>query len=186
MWPTMSASRVPGAIVTHLCDLRFTFGVVGGLDFELVEFTFDEALSEPFRLELELASADASIDFARILDQPALLTIWRDDAPLRYIHGVVSRFEQGTTGFRRTRYRATVEPQLARAGLCSDWRIFQHVSVPEILQSVLKEHGILDYEQTITHEHLTREYCVQAGDTDLHFVERLAREAVGCCSLKRR
>jgi len=169
-------SRPGGAIVTHLCDLRFTFGVVGGLEFELVEFTFDEALSEPFRLELELASADASIDFARILDQPALLTIWRDDAPLRYIHGVVSRFEQGTTGFRRTRYRATVEPQLARAGLCSDWRIFQHLSVPEILQSVLKEHGILDYEQTITHEHLTREYCVQAGDTDLHFVERLARE----------
>ena len=162
--------------MTHQCDLCFSFGVVGGLDFELIEFTLDEALSEPFRLDLELASDDASIDFARILDQPALLTIWRDDTPVRYVHGVVSRFEQGTTGFRRTRYRATVEPRLARAGLCSDWRIFQQLSVPEILQFVLKEHGILDYEQTITHEHLAREYCVQAGDTDLHFLERLARE----------
>jgi type VI secretion system secreted protein VgrG len=92
------------------------------------------------------------VDFGQVLDQAALLTIWYQEAPVRYVHGVVSRFEQGTTGFRRTRYRATVEPLLARAGLCSDWRIFQHLSVPEILQAVLKEHGVLDYEQTVTHE----------------------------------
>ncbi|MFF7399094.1 type VI secretion system Vgr family protein [Achromobacter sp. NPDC008082] len=157
-------------------DLRFSFNIVGGMAFELVEFTLDEGLSEPFVLNLELASDDSSIDFGLVLDQPALLTLWHGDTAVRYVHGVVSRFEQGTTGFRRTRYRATVEPMLARAGLCSDWRIFQQLSVPEILQTVLKTHGIIDYEQTITNEHLPREYCVQAGDTDLHFLERLARE----------
>ncbi|RQS55176.1 type VI secretion system tip protein VgrG, partial [Burkholderia sp. Bp8963] len=80
------------------------------------------------------------------------------------------------TGFRRTRYRAVVEPELARLKLCSDWRVFQTQSVPEILQSVLKRHGILGYEQIVTDTHLTREYCVQAGDTDYDFLERIARE----------
>lgn len=169
-------THLVGGNVSQKHSFRFSFGIVGGMEFEVVEFTLDEGLSEPFRLELELASHDASVDFGRVLDQPALLTIWHHDAPVRYVHGVISRFEQGTTGFRRTRYRATVEPLLARAGLCSDWRIFQQLSVPEILQAVLKEHGILDYEQTVTHAHLPREYCVQAGDTDLYFMERLARE----------
>ena len=111
-----------------------------------------------------------------MLDQPAQLTIWRADQPVRYVHGVVSDFEQGDTGFRRTRYRAVVEPKLARTGLCADWRIFQRQSVPDILSAVLKEHGITDYEQLVTETHLPREYCVQAGDSDLHFLARLAAE----------
>ncbi|NBF13598.1 contractile injection system protein, VgrG/Pvc8 family, partial [Pseudomonas sp. Fl4BN1] len=83
---------------------------------------------------------------------------------------------QGTTGFRRTRYRMLVEPQLARLGLSSNWRIFQQQSVPEILKSVLDEHGILDYQTYINTEHQPREYCVQAADTDLYLFERLSIE----------
>ncbi|WP_321847135.1 contractile injection system protein, VgrG/Pvc8 family, partial [Burkholderia cepacia] len=83
-----------------------------------------------FTLSVDLASTDPSIDFAAVLDQPAQLTIWRAGQPVRYVHGLVSDFEQGGTGFRRTRYRAVVEPRLARAGLCADWRIFQRQSVP--------------------------------------------------------
>ncbi|MGO4332960.1 contractile injection system protein, VgrG/Pvc8 family [Cupriavidus sp. M-11] len=67
---------------------------------------------------------------------------------MRHVHGLVSSFEQGDTGFRRTRYRAVVEPALARLRLSSDWRIFQTLSVAEILQNVLKAHGLAArYEQ---------------------------------------
>ncbi|WP_348529774.1 contractile injection system protein, VgrG/Pvc8 family [Pseudomonas sp. BN417] len=52
---------------------------------------------------------------------------------MRFVHGTVSAFVQGDTGFRRTRYRAIVEPRLARLQLASDWRIFQTLSVPDIL-----------------------------------------------------
>ncbi|WP_353080587.1 type VI secretion system Vgr family protein [Stenotrophomonas sepilia] len=90
--------------------------------------------------------------------------------------GLVCVFEQGDTGFRRTRYRAVVEPPLARLALGSDWRIFQQRSVPQILQALLAEHGIEHYAQNLTEEHLPREYCVQAGDTDLDFLLRLAAE----------
>ncbi|MBV4460113.1 type VI secretion system tip protein VgrG [Pseudomonas sp. COR58] len=158
-------------------DLRFTFSVLSGqLEFEVVEFTLEEALCEPFCLTVELASYNSAIDFGQVLDHPALLTIWQGATPVRYVHGLVSSFTQGKTGFRRTRYRAVIEPQLARLALNSDWRIYQQKTVPEILKSVLTEHGIMNHEQNINVEHLPREYCVQAGDTDLYFFDRLSAE----------
>ena len=105
-------------------DLRFTFAI-GEEPFEVVEFSLQEGLSEPFVLQAELASANPAIDFGAVLDRAALLTIWHGDMPVRYVHGAVSSFVQGETGFRRTRYSAVVEPRLARLALSSDWRIFQ-------------------------------------------------------------
>ena len=161
----------------RLSDVRFTFAPAAeGVDFDVIEFWLDEALSQTFLLRVELSSFDAAVDFGALLDRPAVFAIWRGDVPVRYVHGIVTGFEQGDTGFRRTRYRAVVEPALARTDLCSDWRIFQQQSVPQILEQVIKSHGITDYEQVTTNPHVPREYCVQAGDTDLQFLARLAAE----------
>ncbi|KML15399.1 type VI secretion system Vgr family protein, partial [Burkholderia cepacia] len=157
-------------------DLRFTF-TAGIESFEVVEFTLHEGLSETFLLQVELASTNPAIDFGEVLDRNALLTIWQGGQPVRYVHGAISSFVQRDTGFRRTRYSAVVEPRLARLKLSSDWRVFQTLSVPEIATAVLKAHNqTLDYEQRVTAEHLAREYCVQAGDTDYDFIERILRE----------
>jgi type VI secretion system secreted protein VgrG len=157
-------------------DLRFTFEPESGLPFDVMEFDFDEALSETFSLRLELSSSDPAVDFGKVLDQPALFTLWRGETPVRYIHGLVSSFEQGETGFRRTRYHAVVEPMLARAGLRSNWRIHRQKSVPQILQTLMGEQGITDYEQVMFLQHLPREYCVQPGETTLEHIFRLSAE----------
>ncbi|MDE1143187.1 MAG: type VI secretion system tip protein TssI/VgrG [Paraburkholderia tropica] len=157
-------------------DLRFAFEVVNGPHFGVVEFEHEEALSECFTLSIDLYSTDPAVDFGRVLDQPALLTIWRGDEPVRYVHGIVHAFVQGETGFRRTRYSATVRPDLTRADLYSDWRIHQQVSIPQLLDSRIKELGITNCEQRMYGEHLTREYCVQSGETTLHFLDRIAAE----------
>ncbi len=100
-------------------DLRFTFAV-GDEPFEVVEFTRREGLSETFVLQVELTSAHAATDFGQMLDHNGLFTIWQGEQPVRYVHGTVSSFEQGGTGFRRTRYSAVVEPGLACLKLSSD------------------------------------------------------------------
>ncbi|HCE7029500.1 TPA: type VI secretion system Vgr family protein [Pseudomonas aeruginosa] len=157
-------------------DLHFTF-TAGPDAFEVVEFHLTEGLSETFHLEVDLSCANPAIDFGQVLDRPALLTLWQGGQPVRYVHGSVTSFQQGNTGFRRTRYRAIVEPRLARLQLASDWRIFQTLAVPDIAKVLLKKHAItLDYEQKVTNPHAPREYCVQAGDTDYRFVERIMRE----------
>ncbi|GLO53823.1 hypothetical protein PPUN110474_52240 [Pseudomonas putida] len=158
-------------------DLRFTFQPLAGqIDFEVVSFELDEVISSPFQLKLELISFEDEVDFGQLLDKPVLFTIWRGERPLRYVHGLVSSFSQGETGFYRTRYRALVEPVLARAGLRSNWRIFQQKTVPQILELMLKRQGIARFEIKSMGEHQVREFCVQAGETDLDFIARLAGE----------
>ncbi|MCO7568323.1 type VI secretion system tip protein VgrG, partial [Pseudomonas sp. S 311-6] len=158
-------------------DLRYSFQpLVGNALFEVVSFKLHEALSTPFTLHLELVSFDDDVAFGELLDKPVLFTLWRGERPLRYVHGLVSSFSQGESGFHRTYYHALVEPQLARASLRSNWRIFQHKSVPQILELMLKRQGITQFELGTSFEHQVREFCVQAGETDLEFITRLAAE----------
>ncbi|OYU07522.1 MAG: type VI secretion protein VgrG [Pseudomonas sp. PGPPP1] len=157
-------------------DLRYTFEPLKGDAFDVVSFKFEEGLSQPFKLELELASHNAAIDFNRVLDLAALFTIWRGETPVRYVHGLVSLFTQGDTGFRRTRYSVVLEPTLKRFELRSNWRIFQGKNVPDIILDVLKEQRLTDVKTYLCFDHQPREYCVQAGETDLDFIARLAAE----------
>ncbi|MCT8166894.1 MULTISPECIES: type VI secretion system Vgr family protein [unclassified Pseudomonas] len=158
-------------------DLRFTFHpLVGKTQFEVVSFSLTEAVSTPFKLILELISFEKDVDFSHLLDKPVLFTLWRADRPVRHVHGLVSSFTQGETGFYRTRYHAVIEPQLARAALRSNWRIFQQKTVPQILEIMLKRQGILHHELFSSFDHHVREFCVQAGETDLAFFARLAAE----------
>ena len=164
--------------MSNFNDVRFTFSTPAdvAIPFDVMSFELTEGVSELYRLEVELVSSADNADFATLLDQPAVLSIWQQDEAVRHVHGLISSFEQGTTGHRRTRYRAVVEPQLARAGLQSDWRIFQHRPVPQLLEELFRERlwGMLT--QYVTNPHQNREYCVQAGDLDLDFFWRLSAE----------
>ncbi|MEH6672742.1 type VI secretion system tip protein TssI/VgrG, partial [Halopseudomonas sp.] len=57
-------------------------------------------------------------------------------------------------------------------------RIFQHLSVPEIISRVLADHGIQAdaYRFQLNSEYPQRVYCTQYDETDLHFIQRLCEE----------
>ncbi len=158
-------------------DLRYSFQpLVGDAELQVVSFELREGISTPFKLELKLVSFENDIDFGHLLDKPVLFTIWEGERPVRYVHGLVSTFSQAESGFYRTYYDALVEPQLARANLRSNWRIFQHKTVPQILELMLEGQGIKQYKFGTGFDHQAREFCVQAGETDLDFFARLAAE----------
>jgi type VI secretion system secreted protein VgrG len=158
-------------------DLRFTFHPAHGPALDVVRFTLTEGLSRPFQLALELSSPQPDLDFGVLLDQPALFCLWQGAQAVRHVHGVVSAITQGQTGFRRTRYRVVVEPQLARAGLRSDWRLYPQQTIPQIIQAVLQRSGLTDVESILTKTHDVRPSVMQPGETDLDFVQRLAAES---------
>jgi len=165
-------------------ELRFTFepacnatdDATEHIDFDVVEFQLTESLNSPFILEIDLQSHDAEIDFGKLLDQGATFTIWQGNTPIRRVHGLVSHFAQRDSGFRRTRYHAVIEPSLAREDLNSDWRIFQQKSIPEILSEVFKAGKLVNFEIRQERTHLQREYCVQADETTLQFIQRQIAE----------
>ncbi|PQQ27190.1 type VI secretion system tip protein VgrG [Photorhabdus luminescens] len=150
-----------------------TVGSLPEKTFAVVEFTLDEALSELFCLEAILTSADPDINFADVLDNFATLTVYRDGKPERSITGIVTQFEQSRTGRHRSHYSLTVQPALWRAGLRVNSRIFQHQSVTEIIDILLKENGVRNFYCQLRYEHPEREFCVQYDESDLAFLHRL-------------
>lgn len=97
-------------------DLKFTCRWQGNLAFDVVESSeLEEALCEPFRLNLKLASDKNAIDFKQVLDcsapSPSGAGGRRPSGPLRPWH--VATSPRAALAFRRTRYELLLEPQLA-------------------------------------------------------------------------
>ncbi len=146
-------------------------------DLQVLEFSGREAISQPYRFELELVSEHPDIDLESLLQQSAFLAFAGSGAG---IHGDIYHAAQGESGKRLTRYRLLLVPRLAYLTHRTNQRIFQHLSVPQIIARVLEEHGILagdshrfDLGPVIYPE---RDYCVQYDETDLHFIQRLCEE----------
>ncbi|MFG0382902.1 type VI secretion system tip protein VgrG [Pseudomonas sp. zbq_18] len=145
-------------------------------DLQVLEFTGHEALSQPFVFELTLVSERPDLDLDALLGQPAFLSL---DAQGNGIHALVHSAAQGDSGQRLTRYHLTLRPQLAWLGHRTNQRIFQHLTVPQIVAQVLSEHGILDgsgQRFQLGAVYPERDYCVQYDETDLHFIQRLCEE----------
>jgi len=145
-------------------------------DFKVLEFQGREAISQPYRFDLELVSEHPDLDLESLLHRPAFLAFAPDGSG---IHGLVHQAAQGESGQRLTRYRLTLVPQLAYLAHRTNQRIFQHLSVPQIVAQVLEEHGIQADAYRFQLGPVTyppREYCVQYDETDLHFIQRLCEE----------
>ncbi|RRU76748.1 type VI secretion system tip protein VgrG [Stutzerimonas xanthomarina] len=145
-------------------------------DFKVLEFQGREVISQPYRFDLELVSEHPDLDLERLLHRPAFLAFAPDGSG---IHGLVHQAAQSESGQRLTRYRLTLVPQLAYLAHRTNQRIFQHLSVPQIVAQVLEEHGI----QADAYRfqlgpviYPPREYCVQYDESDLHFIQRLCEE----------
>jgi len=144
-----------------------------------------ERMSTPFCFELDLVSDKSDLDGEAILaadtwlgiKQPTLLAgSGRMGVQLLRIHGVLASFEQHHQGDYGVRYRAVLMPRLWRLSLTVQSRIFQGLSLIDIVKQVLKEHGFEADDaawRTTGRTYPLREYVVQYGESDLAFISRL-------------
>ncbi|WP_434077786.1 type VI secretion system tip protein TssI/VgrG [Pseudomonas aeruginosa] len=144
-------------------------------DLQVLAFNGHEGISRPYRFELELVGARAGLDLEAFLHRPAFLAFTPQG---QGVHGLVYGAAQGDAGKRLTRYRLTLVPHLAYLAQRNNQRIFQHLTVPQIVALILEEHGILAdaYRFQLGTRYPEREYCVQYDESDLHFVQRLCAE----------
>ncbi|WP_462382635.1 type VI secretion system Vgr family protein [Pseudomonas sp. Marseille-QA0892] len=145
-------------------------------DLQVLEFQGREALNQPYRFDIELISTRPDLDLDSLMNQPAYLSFGPAQAG---VHGVIDRVLQGDAGARLTRYGVSLRPRLSYLKHRHNQRIFQHLTVPQIIARVLEDHGILpgDYRFDLgAYVYPARDYCVQYGESDLHFVQRLCEE----------
>ena len=137
-----------------------------------------EHLGECAEFELGILAAEP-IDSVAVLRKPCAISIFADGGT-RLIHGVVTRFAAIATSLTGAvrRYRLTVRSPLALLGYVRRSRVFQNVSVPEIIRQVVALAGYLagnvHLELCSTYE--PRAYVIQYGETDLAFIRRLCEE----------
>jgi type VI secretion system secreted protein VgrG len=155
---------------------KFTFQVDGlSASTWVARFEAFEAISELFEVELALSSEDKDIPLGDVVGKSALLTLETDQSEPRYIHGIVARFRHAEDGKKFTAYHATLVPKLWRLRHRHDSRIFQAMTVPDILKSVLGDASI-DFKLSLTGSYSAREYCVQYRESDFAFISRLMEE----------
>jgi type VI secretion system secreted protein VgrG len=142
----------------------------------LAGFTGREVVSRQFLFELDLISEDEAIDPQAILGTPVTIVITLPTGEDRHISGIVSRFMQGERKHAYATYRADMVPGSWLLSLSRDSRIFQNLSVPEIVAKVFEEAGFQDFDDRTTQSYPKREYCVQYDETHLDFVSRLMEE----------
>src|SRR5579863_5264408 len=140
----------------------------------LESFEGEERVSDLFRFELGLLTQNLSFSMDSLLDQPAVVSLALHDDTDRHFHGIINHIEEiETRAEGYALYRATMVPWAWLLTMFDDCRIFQNMSVPDIVQKVFSDRGFTDYANRCTGTYPTREYTVQYRETDLNFISRL-------------
>ncbi|MGC2465190.1 MAG: type VI secretion system tip protein TssI/VgrG [Candidatus Acidiferrum sp.] len=144
--------------------------------FLLHGFAAQEAISRLFRISAELFSENASIDFTKVIGQRVTISLQLADGSKRYFNGHISRFAQTGMDERFTHYHAEIVPWLWFLTRRADCRIFQNMTIPDIVAKVFKDRGFGDFRNSLQGDFEQREYCVQYRETDFNFVSRLMEQ----------
>ncbi len=140
----------------------------------LTGFTGHEAISELFWFDLDLRATNrTNIEFDKLLGQKAGFGIEAGDHEKRPFHGIVTRFTQFARDKEFTHYRMRIEPHLWLLTQRVRSRIFQHISIPDILKKVLTGIDVAFEIQGTFHP---RDFCVQYLESDFDFASRLMEE----------
>jgi type VI secretion system secreted protein VgrG len=139
-----------------------------------------ERLSVPFAYELELYCNDSALDWQSLIGTAAAISIngTGQASDTRYIHGVFTEFALAGAwpGSNRVHFRATLRPNLALLDMIQDCRIFQNMSVVDIVKQVLSDGGVTEIDMRATKTYTARDYCVQWRETALNFMSRLMED----------
>lgn len=148
----------------------------------LARFSGTEGVSTPFMFALDLASRDNSIIFKDIIGKSITVSVDLRNGQTRYFNGIIMRFSQGESGsvegedIRLSYYSATVVPWFWLLTKTADSRIFQGLSVPDIVEKVFKENNLTDFKLNLHGSYEKRDYCVQYRESDFNFISRLLEE----------
>jgi len=141
-----------------------------------------EGISTLFNYEMRLLSTNHQIKPEDLIGTNVTITlrldVKKDKTRERFINGFVSRFKiLGPIKDNEFRvYEAEVVPWIWVMTLVSDCRIFQKMTVVDVLREMFTKHkAIIDLAQVkATYPQL--EYCVQYRESDFDFVSRLMEE----------
>ncbi|MCG5129782.1 type VI secretion system tip protein VgrG [Enterobacter mori] len=137
-----------------------------------------EGLSAPFCYELHSLTKKGESDLAQWHGKTVSCQIGdgSHNLPQRHLHGVVTRIRYKQRTPDEAECILTLEPSLTLLTLGRVMRIWQNVSVPELVHTLLSDHGISQPDIQLHGNYPKREYCVQYRESAFSFIQRLLEE----------
>jgi type VI secretion system secreted protein VgrG len=166
-------------------ELSFASGV---RDVYVRQFAVRESVSSPFIIHLIVRSPDPSLDLGAIVGQGATFRVRAGyarvkDGGARSWSGVVANAEQtealqeATRGEGLSTYAIQMVPSLWLLTQRRGNRIYQHLSIPDIVSKLLGEWAISPEWRIEGGAYPKLEYKVQYAESDYDFMSRLLEEA---------
>jgi type VI secretion system secreted protein VgrG len=166
-----------GSSYTQGTTALFSIDTPLGTDKLLLQgFKGSEGISRLFRFELDLLSEENSIDYTQIIGKSVTITLNQSGGTPRYFNGIVSRFGQGSSNGTITSYQAEMVPWLWLLTRATDCKIFQSMTVMEIIKAVFSGLSLQDFQDSTKATYSSLDYCVQYRESDFNFVSRLMEE----------
>ena len=151
----------------------------------LRECSVSETLGRSFEIHIDAVSSRHDLDFNELVGEHVTIRLWVKDQAERFFSGVVRSMSQvgwvavadeGGRERRMSVYHIEVVSWLWLLTRTSDCRIYQNMTVPDIIKSVFREAGLTDFEDALAGTYREWEYCVQYRETDFNFVSRLMEQ----------
>ncbi|XTZ39851.1 type VI secretion system Vgr family protein [Salmonella enterica] len=141
---------------------------------DVLRFRGTEALSRPFSWRIEFTTPQSNILPEQVLMKYASFSM-RDS---KVVHGIITSLEWHSTNADESHYSITLESRLALLSRSRRCALYQNLSVPDVVEQVLRAHGMegADFEFTLSHQYPVRELITQWRETDLEFIQRILSE----------
>lgn len=147
-----------------------------GEDFLLLQsVSISEELGRLFTMELDVL-CDDNFSFEDLLGQNVTVRLDVTGDSQRFFNGYVGAVSQALDQGYRSRYQITVYPWLWFLTRTADCRIFQNMTVPDIIKKVFQDCTHAQVKDKLSATYRQWEYCVQYRETDFNFVSRLMEQ----------
>lgn len=164
---------------THGVQFSFETKAPKQPEFRVRKMSLVEAVSDVYVLEAELGTDEPMDSLGAMLGKGATLGFIRDGE--RRVHGIVEHVREGASTPETTVIHVRIVPALRALKLRTSSRIFEGLSVPDVVEQVLKE-GLTAFQREVKlklkrpADYPKRELIVQHRETDYGFVTRLLAE----------
>ncbi|KPC50389.1 type VI secretion system Vgr family protein [Amantichitinum ursilacus] len=166
--------------------LELHFGSGGPLPGTLLPHVLEGShqLSNGYVYTLQCLSSDTSLELKTLLGLAVEVDILSADGGQQVITGVVSAAAAKGSDGGFARYDLTIEPPFSLLRLRTASRVFQDLSVPDIVKTVLDEHvsnnpvfgAHFATRFDLSKTYPSRSYTVQYRESDLDFLHRILAE----------
>ena len=153
-------------------DRAISIKTAAGEDLSLTHLEGFDEISGTFAFRVGLVGPSVDVEAKALLGKPMAIEA-ESGAPKRWFHGLVTEFKLVKIEDRLAHYEAELRPWLWLLGLTCDCRIFQNLSVVEIIEEIFGKYPQAKFEKRLQGSYAPREYCVQYDESDLAFVQRL-------------